>query len=61
MGKKSKKGGKKKGAAKKKSSLNRDDELLQAVTNSKLWQNKLVLVEKQVFVYLLVFINRCLA
>lgn len=47
MGKKSKKGGKKKGAAKKKSSLNRDDELLQAVTNSKLLQNKLVLVEKQ--------------
>ena len=55
MGKKTKKGGKgkKKGSgAKKKSLLSRDDELLQAVTNSKLWQNKLVLVERQVLINL---------
>jgi len=49
MGKKAKKGGKKKGGEKKKggSKLSRDQELLQAVTNAKLWQNKLVLTERQ--------------
>jgi len=55
MGKKGKKGGKKKEGGKKEkggkkkggSKLSRDDELLQAVTNAKLWQNKLVLTERQ--------------
>ena len=44
-----KKGAKKKGA--KKSGLSRDSELLQAVTNAKLWQNKLILTERQVSVF----------
>lgn len=49
MGKKGKKGGKKKGGSKKGggSKLSRDKELLQAVTNAKLWQNKLILTERQ--------------
>ena len=45
MAGKKKKGGKKKS---KKTVVNRDSELLQAVTNSKLWQNKLILTERQV-------------
>ena len=43
--KKGKKG--KKGAKKAKNPVDRDSELLQAVTNSKLWQNKLLLTERQ--------------
>merc|ERR1739838_311778 len=42
---KAKKG--KKGAKKSKNPADRDSELLQAVTNSKLWQNKLLLTERQ--------------